>query len=79
MFKFIKVSIRFNRVLSNRGGRFLSIYAKGKKYNGKVLTSNPFYAKVQLSRTGPNRIVYVKNWSVSFVIADHAAFFANSK
>lgn len=77
MFKFIKVSIRFNRVLSNRGGRFLSIYSKGNKYNGKVLTSNPLYAKVQLSRTGPNRIVYVKNWSVSFVIADHKAHFAN--
>lgn len=77
MFKYIKISLKFNRVLSNRGGRFLSIYSKGKKYNGKVLTSNPFYATVQLSRTGPNRIVKVRNWSVSFVIADHKAHFAN--
>lgn len=78
MFNIIKVSIRFNKVLSNRGGRFLSIYSKGKKYNGKVLTSNPFYAKVQLARTGPNRIVYVKNWSISFVVADYRAHFAKS-
>ena len=69
MFNLIKISIKFNKVLSNRGGRFLSIYAKGVKYNGKVLTSNPLYAKVQ--RASDGQVFRVKNWSVRFVCADH--------
>jgi hypothetical protein len=73
MFKLFKVSLKFNRALKNRGGRFLTVYQKGQKVNGKVLTTNPFYAKVQSARTG--KVLFVKNWSVSFVVADHKVIF----
>ena len=51
--KLIKISLKFNKVLSNRGGRFLTVYnAKGEKINGKVLTTRFFWAKVQHAKTG---------------------------
>jgi hypothetical protein len=71
MIQLFKVSIVFNRTFKNRGGRFLTVYgANRKRYNGKVLSSNPFYAKIQLA-SDPKTVVRVKNWTVRFVCADH--------
>lgn len=69
MLHLIRVSIRFNRVLKNRGGRFLTVYRGGSMINGKVLSTNPLYAKVQ--RASDGQVFRVKNWSVKFVCADH--------
>ena len=69
MLHLVRISLRFNRVLKNRGGRFLTVYRKGEKINGKVLSTNPLYAKVQ--RASDGQVFRVKNWSVSFVCADH--------
>ena len=69
MLHLIRVSIRFNRVLKNRGGRFLTVYRGGSKINGKVLSTNPLYAQVQ--RASDGQVFRVKNWSVKFVCADH--------
>jgi hypothetical protein len=69
MINLFKVSIKFNSVLKNRGGRFLTVYSKGSRVNGKVLTTNPIFAKVQ--RAQDQKVVYVKNWKVNFVCADH--------
>jgi hypothetical protein len=69
MFHLVRISIRFNRVLKNRGGRFLTVYRQGDKLNGKVLSTNPFYAKIQ--RASDGQVFRVKNWSVRFVCADH--------
>jgi hypothetical protein len=71
MIKLFKVSIVFNRTFKNRGGRFLTVYDKtGKPVNGKVLSSNILFAKVQLARD-PKTVIRVKNWSIKFVCADH--------
>lgn len=75
MFRLFKVSIRFNSVLKNRGGRFLTVYSKGQRVNGKVLTTNPIFAKVQ--RATDQRVIYVKNWKVNFVCADHLIHLEN--
>lgn len=69
MFHLVRISVRFNRVLKNRGGRFLTVYRQGDKLNGKVLSTNPFYAKIQ--RASDGQVFRVKNWSVRFVCADH--------
>lgn len=79
MIKLFKVSIVFNRTFKNRGGRFLTVYDKtGKPVNGKVLSSNLLFAKVQLARD-PKTVVRVKNWSVKFVCADHFIHTVNGK
>lgn len=72
--RIIKVSIKFNKVLSNRGGRFLTVYnGKGEKINGKVLTTKFLFAKIQHARGGKTE--WVKNWKVDLVVADHAVHF----
>jgi hypothetical protein len=69
--RIVKVSIKFNKILSNRGGRFLTIYnGKGEKINGKVLTTRLFWAKIQHARGGKTE--WVKNWKVSLVVTDHS-------
>jgi hypothetical protein len=69
--KLIKISLKFNKVLSNRGGRFLTVYnAKGEKINGKVLTTKFFWAKVQHAQSGKTE--WIKNWKINLVVADHA-------
>lgn len=73
MFKLFRVTIRFKRVLSNRGGRFLTVYHKGAPVNGKVISNNLLYSKVQRARDG--KMFYIKNWSVSLVCADHRVHF----
>jgi nitrous oxidase accessory protein NosD len=74
MIKLAKVSIKFNRILGNRGGRFLSIYnSKGKKINGKVLTNAFFMVKFQHAKTG--EVQWVKNWNMQLVIADNVVYF----
>jgi hypothetical protein len=41
--RIIKLSIKFDRILSGRSGRFLTVYnGKGEKINGKVLTTRLF-------------------------------------
>jgi hypothetical protein len=68
--KLIKISLKFNKVLSNRGGRFLTVYnAKGEKINGKVLTTRFFLAKIQHAKTGKTE--WIKNWKVQLVVTDH--------
>jgi hypothetical protein len=72
--RIIKVSIKFNRILSNRGGRFLTVYnGKGEKINGKVLTTWLFWAKVQHAKT--KQTEWVKNYKVDLVVADKAVYF----
>jgi hypothetical protein len=72
--RIIKVSIKFNRILSNRGGRFLTVYnGKGEKINGKVLTTWLFWAKVQHAKT--KQTTWVKNYKVDLVVADHSVHF----
>lgn len=71
--KLLTITFKFNKALKNRGGRFLSVYTKDGMVNGKVLTNNIFYAKVQRAKDG--KIFRVKNWSISFVVADHKAIF----
>jgi hypothetical protein len=72
--RIIKVSIKFNRILSNRGGRFLTVYnGKGEKINGKVLTTRLFWAKVQHAKT--KQTTWVKNYKVDLVVADHSVHF----
>jgi hypothetical protein len=73
MIKLFKISIKFNKALKNRGGRFLAVYTKEGMVNGKVLTNNLVYSKVQRARDG--KVFYVKNWMVHFVVADHKAIF----
>jgi len=79
MFHLVRISIRFNRVLKNRGGRFLTVYHKGinRSINGKVLSTNPFYAKIQ--RASDGQVFRVKNWSVRFVCADHLIHLQNGE
>ena len=68
--RIVKISLKFNKVLSNRGGRFLTVYnAKGEKINGKVLTTRFFLAKIQHAKTG--KIEWIKNWKVQLVVTDH--------
>ncbi len=72
--KLIKISLKFNKVLSNRGGRFLTVYnAKGEKINGKVLTTRFFFAKVQHAQTGKTE--WIKNWQARVVVADHEVIY----
>jgi hypothetical protein len=72
--RIFKISIKFNSYLSNRGGRFLTIYdTKGKKINGKVLTTRFLWAKVQHAKTGKTQ--WVKNWQARVVVADHEVLF----
>jgi hypothetical protein len=72
--RIVKVSIKFNRILSNRGGRFLTVYnGKGEKINGKVLTTRLFWAKVQHAKSGKTE--WVKNYKVDLVVADHSVHF----
>jgi hypothetical protein len=72
--RIIKVSIKFNRILSKRGGRFLTVYnGKGEKINGKVLTTRLFWAKVQHARGG--KVEWIKNYKVDLVVADHKVHF----
>jgi nitrous oxidase accessory protein NosD len=74
MIKLFKVSIKFNRILGNRGGRFLSIYDKtGKKINGKVLTNAFLMVKFQHAKTGKTQ--WVRNWNMQLVVADHVVHF----
>jgi hypothetical protein len=73
MFNIFRITIKFNKALKNRGGRFLSVYTKQGMINGKVLTNNIAYAKIQRAKDG--KVFYVKNWSVYLVFADHKAFF----
>lgn len=69
--RIFKISLKFNKVLSGRGGRFLTVYnAKGEKINGKVLTTRLFFAKVQHAKTGKTE--WIKNWKINLVVADHA-------
>ena len=69
MLHLVRISLRFNRVLKNRGGRFLTVRSRDQRINGKVLSTNPLYAKVQ--RASDGQVFRVKNWSVRFVCADH--------
>lgn len=72
--KLFKISIKFNRLLSNRGGRFLTVYnTKGEKINGKVLTTRLLWAKIQHAKTGKTQ--WVKNWNARVLVADHEVFF----
>lgn len=74
MVKLLKVSVKFNRILGNRGGRFLSIYnSQGKRINGKVLTNAFLWVKFQHASTG--KVEWVKNWNVNLVVADHSVHF----
>jgi hypothetical protein len=79
MLHLVRISLRFNRVLKNRGGRFLTVYHKGidRNINGKVLSTNPFYAKIQ--RASDGQVFRVKNWSVRFVCADHLIHLQNGE
>jgi hypothetical protein len=79
MIKLFKVSLVFNRTFKNRGGRFITVYDNNRKaFNGKVLTSNVFFARIQLARD-PKTVIRVKNWSVKFVCADHFIWTTNGK
>jgi hypothetical protein len=69
MINIFKVTFKFNKELKGRGGRFLSVYTAKDRINGKVLHNNILFARVQRARDG--KIFYVKNWSISFVVADH--------
>ena len=72
--RIFKISIKFNRALSNRGGRFLTVYnAKGEKINGKVLTTRFLWAKIQHAKTG--KVEWIKNWKVQVLVADHEVIF----
>lgn len=72
--RIIKLSIKFDRILSGRSGRFLTVYnGKGEKINGKVLTTRFFWAKIQHAKSGKTE--WVKNWNLSLVVADHAVHF----
>ena len=72
--KLITISIKFNRILSNRGGRFLSIYdSKGKRINGKILKTRWLIAKFQEAQTGET--YWIKNWKANIVVADHQVHF----
>lgn len=74
MIKLFSVSVKFNRILGNRGGRFLSIYdGQGKRINGKVLTNRFFWVKFKHARTG--KVEWVKNYNVAVVVADHQVLF----
>jgi uncharacterized protein (DUF1330 family) len=74
MIKLLKVSIKFNRILGKRGGRFLSIYdGQGKRINGKVLTNAFFVVRFQHAKTG--KVQWVKNWNMQVVVADHQVLF----
>jgi hypothetical protein len=74
MIKLAKISLKFNRILDGRSGRFLSIYdSKGKKINGKVLTNAFFVVKFQHAKTGKTQ--WVRNWNMQLVVADHAVHF----
>lgn len=65
----IKISIHFNQVFKNRGGRFLTVYKKHGKFNGKIIKTNPIFATMQVASTG--RKVYLLNFNVKLVRADH--------
>lgn len=72
--RIIKLSIKFDRILSGRSGRFLTVYnGKGEKINGKVLTTRFFWAKIQHAKS--NKTEWVKNWNLSLVVADKAVHF----
>jgi hypothetical protein len=72
--KLFKISIKFNHLLSNRGGRFLTVYnAKGEKINGKVLTTRLLWANIQHAKTGKTQ--WVRNWNTRVLVADHEVFF----
>lgn len=72
--RIIKLSIKFDRILSGRSGRFLTVYnGKGEKINGKVLTTRFFWAKIQHAKS--SKTEWVKNWNLSLVVADHAVHF----
>ena len=75
--KLIKISLKFNKVLSGRGGRFLTVYnAKGEKINGKVLTTRFFLAKIQHAKTGKTE--WVRNWKIDLVVTDHSVHTKNA-
>jgi hypothetical protein len=69
MLRLFRVSLRFNGVLKHRGGRFLTVYRRGERVNGKVIKVNPLFATVQRAQDG--KVFTVKNWSIKFVCADH--------
>ena len=72
--RIFKISIKFNTLFTNRGGRFLSIYdTKGNRINGKILKTRFLVAKFQDART--KETYWIKNWKASVLVADHQVHF----
>ena len=69
MISIVKFSIHFNKVFQHRGGRWITVYSKGQRVNGKVIKTNPVWATIQ--RADNQKLVKVWNFKVQFVKADH--------
>ena len=65
-----KVSVHFNKVFENRGGRFITVYQNGKHINGKVLGTNLVWATIQPA-ADPKKKIRMLNFKVRVVNADH--------
>lgn len=70
MVSLFKVSLHFNQIFKNRGGRFLTVYKYGQAINGKIIGTNPLWATIQPA-AAPYKRVRVLNLSVKLVSADH--------
>lgn len=69
LFAAVKKAVAGKSILSNRQGRFLTIYLEnGQRKNGKVLQPGYLSSTVQLAY-GP--VIKVKNSAMLLVSADH--------
>lgn len=76
--KLIKALRNNKKALSNRDGRFLTVYLNnGKRTNGKVIKAGYLESKVQVASTGS--VIKVKNSDIRFTIADHTMISASGE
>lgn len=78
LIKAIKAIRNNKKALSNREGRFLTVYLhNGKRTNGKVLKPGYLSSTVQVASTGA--VIKLKNTDIRFTIADHVMFSASGE